>query len=180
MVDLEDIKGLRKSLGITQKQLAKYSNVSQSLIAKVESGRIDPAYSKAKQIIQSLNSLENEQVKAADLLNISIISIAPEDSLKKSIHKMKRYGISQMPVIEDKKVLGLVSEAILLDGLMSSGSPDSPVKNIMNDAPPTISKRASVNLVTSMLREYPIVLVSERGKLIGQITKADILTKAFR
>ena len=179
-MDLEDIKRLRKSLGLTQKELAIKSGVSQSLIAKIEAQKIDPTYSKAKTILETLNSLGDQRVRASDLLNASIISVSSSDSLHKSIQKMKKYDISQMPVIEDKKVVGLVSEAIILDGLMNSHERDEPVRYVMKDAPPTITKTASLNLVTQLLREYPIVLVGEKGKLKGQITKADILSKAFK
>jgi predicted transcriptional regulator len=180
MVELEDLQKIRNRLGITQKELARNAQVSQSLIAKIEAGRIDPAYSKAKQIIESLNTLQKDNVKAEALMNKSIITVTQGDSLKKAILKMKKYGISQMPVIHGKEIVGLVSESIILEGLTNSISQDAPVKEIMKDAPPTITKAASDSLVTNLLREYPIVLVSERGKLIGQITKSDILMKAFK
>ena len=42
MDELIELKKLRKKLGLTQNQLAKRANVSQSLIAKIESNKIDP------------------------------------------------------------------------------------------------------------------------------------------
>jgi predicted transcriptional regulator len=46
-------------LGLTQGQLAKIAGVSQSFIAKIESGKIDPSYSKVKTIFDVLDlSLE--------------------------------------------------------------------------------------------------------------------------
>ena len=55
VVELEEIKEIRKKLGLTQSDLAKRAGVSQSLIAKVESGRLDPAYSNAQKLINALN-----------------------------------------------------------------------------------------------------------------------------
>lgn len=51
---LDEIAKRRKLLGLTQKQLAKIAGVSQSFIAKIESGKIDPSYSKAKAIFDTL------------------------------------------------------------------------------------------------------------------------------
>ena len=48
--ELEEIKKKRKLFGMTQADLAAECGVSQSLIAKLESGKIVPAYGKAKKI----------------------------------------------------------------------------------------------------------------------------------
>ncbi len=180
MVELEDIGKLRRSLGLTQKELAKKADVSQSLIAKIEARKIDPSFSKAKQIIDILESLGNDRVKAGDVMNKNTISVRPDDSIKKAIDKMKRYDISQMPVVEERKAAGMVSEAIILEALVHETGQEARVRDIMKDCPPIITREASLNLVTNLLREYPIVLVSEKGRLKGHITKSDLITKAFR
>jgi len=180
MFELNEIKRLRKNLNLTQKDLAKESGVSQSLIAKIEADKIDPTFTKAQKIIETLNNLSNDQVKAEDIMNTSLISVGPNDQLKKTIQKMKKYNISQLPVLDDKKVVGLISEAIILEALIDEKKPDSKIKEVMKDAPPIITKTASLNIITNLLREYPIILVSEKGNLKGHITKSDILTKAFK
>ncbi|MBI2575829.1 helix-turn-helix domain-containing protein, partial [Candidatus Woesearchaeota archaeon] len=43
--ELANIKTLRKKLGLTQSGFAGQVGVSQSLVAKIEAGRIDPSYS---------------------------------------------------------------------------------------------------------------------------------------
>ncbi|MCK4496763.1 MAG: helix-turn-helix domain-containing protein, partial [Candidatus Aenigmarchaeota archaeon] len=47
--EIKSIKNRRKLLGLTQKDLAKQAGVSQSFIAKMESGRINPSYNHVKQ-----------------------------------------------------------------------------------------------------------------------------------
>ncbi|MBU4502216.1 MAG: helix-turn-helix domain-containing protein, partial [Nanoarchaeota archaeon] len=47
---LEEIKIRRNKIGLTQTQLARLAGVSQSLIAKIESKKIDPTFSKTKSI----------------------------------------------------------------------------------------------------------------------------------
>ena len=49
----------------------------------------------------------------------------------------------------------------------------------MVESPPTVSKTASVKVVSNLLKHYPMVVVSESGKLIGLITKADLLNKLY-
>ena len=91
---------------------------------------------------------------------------------------MKKFDISQMPVIDDHKAVGLISESILLDALMENKG--KKVAEIMEEAPPTVSKTASIKVLSSLLHHYPMVLVSESGKLIGLITKADLLGKLYK
>jgi len=55
---LEDIAKKRRRLGLKQAELAKLSGVSQSLVAKLESGRIDSSYTKVKTIFNVLERLE--------------------------------------------------------------------------------------------------------------------------
>jgi len=177
--ELSEIKKIRKSLGLTQTDLAKRANVSQSLIAKIESGKIDPTFTKTKKIFDTLNDLENkEEIKAEELMNRKIISISPSDSIKESVGKMKKFEISQMPVIDGHNVVGLVSESTLLDALINKKS--NKIEEIMEESPPTVSKTASVKVVSSLLKHYPVVLVFESGKLAGLITKADLLGKLYK
>ena len=177
--ELSEIKKIRKTLGLTQTDLAKRANVSQSIIAKIESGKIDPTFTKTKKIFETLNDLENkEEIKAEELMNKKIITIAPSKDIKDSINKMKKYGISQMPVIDHDNVVGLVSESTLLDALMNKKG--KKISDIMEENPPIVSKTASVKVVSNLLRHYPVVLVSDSGKLIGLITKSDLLSKLYK
>ena len=177
--ELSEIKKIRKSLGLTQTDLAKRANVSQSLIAKIESGKIDPTFTKTKKIFDTLNDMENkEEIKAEELMNRKVISISPDDNIKESVEKMKKFEISQMPVIDGHNVVGLVSESTLLDALINKKS--NKIEEIMEESPPTVSKTASVKVVSSLLKHYPVVLVSESGKLAGLITKADLLGKLYK
>ena len=61
MYKLSEIKRLRKKLEINQKELAVRAGVSQSLIAKIEAGKIEPTYSKACGILETLKDLEEQE-----------------------------------------------------------------------------------------------------------------------
>jgi len=177
--EITEIKLIRKKLGITQADLSKQAGVSQSLIAKIESGKIDPTYTKTKKIFQTLSDLEKkEEVKAEEVMKKNIVSISSNEDIKNSINKMKKFEISQMPVIDDHKAVGLISESILLDALMENKG--KKILDIMEETPPIVSKKASMQIISSLLHHYPMVLVSESGKLIGVITKADLLSKLYR
>ncbi|MBI2656162.1 CBS domain-containing protein [Candidatus Woesearchaeota archaeon] len=177
--ELEEVKKIRKKLGMTQTELANRAGVSQSLIAKIESGRIDPTYTKTRKIFAALSELEKkEEIKAEQLMTGRILSISPSASIKEAIARMKKFQISQLPVIENHKSIGLVSESTILDALLNSKGRQ--VKDVMQESPPIVSKTTSIQVISNLLKHYPMVLVSEEGSLVGLVTKSDLLGKLYK
>ena len=177
--ELEEVKKIRKKLGMTQTELANRAGVSQSLIAKIESARIDPTYTKTKKIFAALSDLEKkEEIKAEQLMTAKLVSVSPNAPIKDAISSMKKFQISQLPVMDEHKLVGLVSESTILDALLKSKA--TKVREIMQDSPPIVSKTTSIQVVSNLLKHYPMVLVSEEGKLIGLITKSDLLGKLYK
>ncbi len=177
-IEIDEIKHIRKKLGLTQKELAERAQVSQSLIAKIESGRLDPTYSNAKKIFGVLLEYgKKKESKASDIMTNKVISIQPEESVKEAIDKMRRHNISQMPVIDMNRCIGLVSETSILDSmLMNRGRK---VKDVMDDCPPVVSKNTSISVLSDLLKFYSLIVVSDSGKLKGVITRSDILAKMY-
>ncbi|OIO64077.1 transcriptional regulator [Candidatus Woesearchaeota archaeon CG_4_10_14_0_2_um_filter_57_5] len=178
MLELNDIKPLRKKLGFTQQQLARQANVSQSLIAKIESGSIDPAYSKAKRILESLELLsQKENSRAQDIMTSKLMSVTQDQLVLDVAQKMKKNNISQIPVLEGSQVIGLISEATILEAV-ASGKDVSKLTadDVMEASPPSVAKDASMHAVRDLLKHFPLLIVMDKGKAKGVITKADILS----
>ena len=119
---------------------------------------------------------ENETI--ATLLNkklhfISISSSAkPEDAIK----IMQKYNISQIPVVDDKKVVGTITEAILLRFLY--GQPKIPisVSEIMEKdfiaMPVNTSK---TQLAKALSRKEMVIITDKKGKPVDVLTRIDFL-----
>jgi len=175
---LEEIKNLRKKFNLNQKELAERAGVSQSLIAKIEAGKIDPSYSKAQQILAALNELrEKKEIKAKELMNHHITFAKFNDSLKETIKRMKHKSISQMPVMQQEKVCGIISESTIIQKIA-----DHPEKmqyltvgEVMEEVPPIVSLNTGQKMLIELLKNFPIVLVAEKGDIKGIISKTDLL-----
>ena len=177
--ELEEVKKIRKKLGMTQTDLAKRAGVSQSLVAKIESGKIDPTYTKTKKIFSALSDLEKKgEIKAEQLMTNRLIAVEPGKNIKEAIDKMKKSQISQMPVVQNENLVGLVSESSILDALIEKKF--EKVSEIMQDAPPIVSKTTGIQVISNLLKHFPIVIVAENGKLMGLITKSDLLGKMYK
>ncbi len=175
--ELGELKQIRKNLDLSQTELAKLAGVSQSLIAKIESQKLDPTYSKAKKIFQTLNSLtKNKELTAKHIMHKKIIGVSKKDGVKKTIELMKKHQISQLPVIKGEQAVGVVTEGAVLDCLMNKRG-ECRIEEIMLDSPPIVSHNTSIDAISNLLRYFPIVLVSEDGKTTGLITKSDLIRK---
>jgi len=180
MHSLQEIKTLRKKYNINQKELAARSGVSQSLIAKIEAGKVEPTFSKAQKIFQALEELrDKEELKAHQIMQTKVLFVKPNESLKTIIKLMKSKGISQLPVKDKEKISGIVSEKAILKYIVEHPEKISSLKaeDVMDDTPPIISPKTGQKLLLELLKDYSIVLVAEKGEVKGLITKSDLLGK---
>lgn len=180
-LQLENIKNMRKKLGLTQSELAKKANVSQSLVAKIEAGKIDPTFSKAKSIFDTLNAtIKKDTLAAKDIMQTKIISVSINETVNDIIQKMRKHNISQLPVL-DRYVVGLVSEASILEKIKSGGDIHKlTAEDVMAEAAPMVSENTDVETISGILKQNPMVIVSKHGVLAGVITKADLLKNLYK
>ena len=173
--ELDEIKKIRKKLGLTQTELANRSGVSQSLIAKIESGRLDPTYTKVKKIENALNDLTRSHEKEArDFMNKNVISINENEKISDIIKIMNKHKISQLPVINNGHVVGLVSESSILSKNLNEIK-KLRARDLMDNSPPLISVDTKIEVIRQLLMYYPIVLVKNKETISGLITKADLI-----
>ncbi len=183
MIEPSQIASLRKRVGISQSELARRSGVSQSLIAKIEAGLLDPSYTKLKAISMALEkSNAYPSPCASELMNREVLKIEAADSVAKAIEHMNHRGVSQLPVFAGEALVGTVSESSLLDFVVRRGSnPESMqtrVDKVMSEPMPQVSPETGVDALVTFLKHFPAVLVSVKGEIRGIVTKSDLLSSA--
>lgn len=180
MIDLGEVKKLRKKFGITQKELALKAGVTQAYIAKLENKQIDPKLSTLNKILNTLEELRARMKKIEDVMVSPVIFVHPKDKVTDAITIMAKYNISQLPVLSNGTPIGSLSEKSLVKKLgigKICENPDLTVYEIMDESFPVISKEQSFVEVYTLLKENQAVLIEEKGKVVGIITRADILDK---
>jgi len=161
---IDEISKKRKMLGLTQTELAKLAGVSQSLIAKLESGRIDPSYTKVKTIFDVINKLELKNKIKADRINYNkVVSVQEKQLVSEAVALMKKYGYSQLPVLNKRQVVGSISEKTILSQILAGNFLDQisklPIKEVMEESLPQVNEDAPLSLISSLLQVYPAVLI---------------------
>jgi predicted transcriptional regulator len=178
---IDIIPDRRRKLGLTQNQLADMAGVSQSYIAKLEAGKLEPSYLKVKSIFEALDKMERKrEVTAAEIMTTEIISIQKNVTVHETIEIMRRNGYSQLPVMDGDKPVGGISERTLLDQILynEDGIPASRkvVGDIMEESWPIVAEDAPISLLSNLLKYYQAILVQRKGQIIGLVTKADLLS----
>jgi cystathionine beta-synthase len=98
------------------------------------------------------------------------------DQLADAVAVMKREGISQLPVLDDGKLVGIVTEADLLQVLIDGrGSPDSSVAEVMNRKVSTVSTHDPAASLSEVFSRGEVALVIDDQRLAGIITKLDLI-----
>ncbi len=178
--NLEEIGRMRKKHNLNQKELAEMAGVSQSLIAKIEAGKIEPSFSNAKKIFSALEELrEKAELKAKELMNRKVSFAETGDKVKEIIQIMKKKGISQIPVMALGKVCGLVTEGDILAKIAEHPEKINSLKaeEVMEEVPPIVSVNTGQKTLLELLKNNQIVLVMEKGEIVGIISKSDLLGK---
>ena len=176
---LDYIKQSRLKLGVTQRKLALLCGVSTSMINQIESGRCKPSYDTAKRIFEILLSMESDaSIKAGNICNKNLITIQSEESLSVAIHKMRDHSISQLPVFDGSRLVGILTEDNLAKIMIEHSDRDIhliKVASVMESPPPLVDISTPAKALVSLVRFAKCVLVSEKGTVIGIITLTDTL-----
>jgi len=185
LVDPRQLKRLRLQLGMTQARLARDAEVSQSLVAKIEAGMVDPAFSSLKAISEALSSSRaTTERKAADVMSSPVISVQTTEKLSDCIALMKKRGISQMPVLEGGRSVGSITESGILNLLAESREPvkvlSQPVRKFMGPALPVVNGDTPTGALLSLFGYVPAVLVSSGEEIEGVIAKIDLIAAEAR
>jgi predicted transcriptional regulator len=176
---LEYIRQARMRLGITQRRLAALTGISTSMINQIESGRCKPSYETARKIFEILSSLEGRtSMKAGDICSHGPISVQKDEKLHKAIDVMRDNSISQIPVFDSSKVVGILTEDGLAKVMLEKDEKD--VKNMqvfqaMEPPPPIVDVSTPAKALIPLVRFAKCILVSQKGNVIGIVTTTDTL-----
>lgn len=126
--------------------------------------------------------LDEELTKAEDLIkghkDKSLIIVRTEELVSHAIERMKKYNISQIPVIDTTGFVGSVDEADLFRSYIADKDiADKPIREVMGKAYPIVSANTSIEEVSKLItRDNQAVLVKLENGKHHIITKHDIIS----
>jgi predicted transcriptional regulator len=183
----KELQDLRKKVGLTQTKLAERVGISQSLVARIEKGQVNPSVVTLKRILNVIEEQKKVHRTLGDLLRWKVhasklnplIWVGPKDKVRRAVILMRRHGISQLPVLKGNTVVGSISEGTLIKQLMIMESQKVfglSVQEIMEPPFPTIDIRESVDSALSEIAQgMEAILILDDDRPVGIITKIDVI-----
>jgi cystathionine beta-synthase len=107
----------------------------------------------------------------------ALVSVAPAAAMRQALNLMSTWGVSQIPVVEDgHSVGGLIEGSLMAKALAQPSLLDRPVREVMDPPFPEVEAGSPMDRIGAMLtRESPAALVRKDGKLVGIVSRYDIL-----
>lgn len=108
-----------------------------------------------------------------------LVSVAPSADVRQALNLMTTWGVSQIPVIEnDRAVGGLIEHSLMTRALAQPSLLDRPVREVMEAAFPEVDAAFPVDrLAAAFTRESPAALVVKDGKVVGIVSRYDVLQR---
>ncbi|MFC6098804.1 pyridoxal-phosphate dependent enzyme [Olivibacter domesticus] len=125
--------------------------------------------------------LKDNKLNAERILSLrgrqDIVTVDCEQSVIETFNTMKTLNISQIPITQQGKVVGKVTEADILNALLESPSVKSgKVLNIMTAPFPFVDLNTSIDRLSSLInKDNNAVLVEDEGGKLEIITQYDII-----
>jgi cystathionine beta-synthase len=111
-----------------------------------------------------------------------LVHTHPSETVRDAIGILREYGVSQMPVVGPEppvmagEVAGSVSERELLSAVFEGRAKLADAVGVhMSPALPMIGAGELVDALAKALRDFDAVMVVEKGKPVGVITRYDLL-----
>jgi cystathionine beta-synthase len=111
-----------------------------------------------------------------------LVYVNPDETVRDAITKMRRHGVSQLPVCKNEppfsaaEVSGAVDELELMDAAFRDPSVmDMAVEKVMGPKLPTIGVGQPLSLAVELLDRNAALLVLSGGRPLSVLTRTDVL-----
>ncbi len=107
----------------------------------------------------------------------ALVSVAPAAMVRQALNLMNTWDVSQIPVVEEGEAIGTLLEGTLMTrALTQPALLDRPVREVMEPPLPIVDAQFPTDRLGAMLnRENPAALVRKDGKLVGIVSRYDVL-----
>lgn len=114
---------------------------------------------------------------ARSMSDHAVVSVRAADSLLKAYSLMRLYEISQLPILDDERVVGMITESDILWSVSEEGEDSfrKPVSEHMSGEFTTMHPSAPIDDARPFIKKGLVVIVEDEGGFYGLVTPIDYL-----
>jgi predicted transcriptional regulator len=104
--------------------------------------------------------------------------VQKEEKLHEAIDIMRKNSVSQLPIFDSSKVVGILTEDGLAKIMVEKYNKDMrniQIMQVMDPPPPLVDVSTPAKAIIPLVRYAKCILVSEKGNVIGIVTITDTL-----
>lgn len=111
----------------------------------------------------------------------SVVTIGPGDTLLAAFGRFKLYDVSQLPVVEDGRVVGIIDESDVLHAVVSEATHfGDTVSSVMSTRLETVQPDAPLTRIVGILDAGMVPIVMDGERFVGLVTRIDLLNHLRR
>lgn len=116
----------------------------------------------------------------AEIMTNDCVTVNPQASINEVATIMKQHDIGFVPVIDNRKLIGVVTDRdLVIRGYASNHSGTTSVKEVLTEEVRTVSPDTSIEeattiMATGQIRRLPVV---ENGELMGVVSLGDLAVR---
>ncbi|MFN7143036.1 MAG: pyridoxal-phosphate dependent enzyme [Myxococcota bacterium] len=167
------LKWMRLHGGEGQRALVMCPDTGSRYLSKVfndnwmrENGYLEPELG-----LGTVRELLDQKGRGRDL-----VSVQPALRVTEVIGVLKVHGVSQVPVMDSGRVLGIVTESRLLERALTGNRGDVEVRDLVESAYFTVEETTEVGVLTELFKRAKVaIVITEGGKPFDIITRIDLI-----
>ncbi|AIO68838.1 CBS domain-containing protein [Burkholderia oklahomensis] len=116
-----------------------------------------------------------------EIMSLDVVHVAPSDSIRHAAELMARFDIGALPVCEDNRLIGMVTDRDLVVRAVSAGkTPDTKVREVASGTIEWCFDDDQIDdvqkfMADAQLRRMPVVDHDKR--LVGMLSIGDLATR---
>lgn len=118
--------------------------------------------------------------KIKEIMSTDCVTVSLQDNVYEIAVKMKQHDIGFIPVVEGKKLLGVVTDRdLVVRGYAEKREGSAAVEQVMTKQPITVSPETTVDEAAKLMAQKQIrrLAVANNGELLGVVAIGDMAVR---
>ncbi|NLE44341.1 MAG: CBS domain-containing protein [Chloroflexi bacterium] len=147
---------------------------SRAAAALIEGRRMDTV---REELLDMLPSIVRPSTQVSEIMSRGVQVLQADETIAAAAHRMRRTGHEGYPIVQDGKVIGLLTRRDV-DRALQFEMGDAAVSQVMNVGSISVSPNDSVERLRALMIEsgWGQIPVVEQDEIVGVVTRTDLIT----